>query len=76
MCLLGDEEMTGRVIREHDVTGQSFEDVGYYIDQYDIKRFGVIPKNNLPPIIPGSFTNTNDNDKYRIRTSDPRRLGM
>lgn len=76
MCLLGDEEMTGRVIREHDVTGQSFEDVGYYIDQYGIKRFGVIPKNNLPPIIPGSFTNTNDNDKYRIRTSDPRRLGM
>lgn len=69
MCFLANQELSGRqptnVVNEVD----TFQDFGYYWDEYGIKRFGVIPKKNqyqLP-------VNTEEQyDAYRIETSDTR----
>lgn len=44
---IGDEDMYDlRVVKDHDYD-KTFQDVGYYIDDYGIKRFGVIPNSNM-----------------------------
>lgn len=69
MAELADEEL-------HDVSPKSvkkeeieWEDIGFYIDENGIKRYGIIPKNNT------FKTRTNDewiSYENRIRSSDPR----
>lgn len=70
MCELGDEELSGIRPVEVDVIETSFEDVGYYFDEYGIKRFGIIPKNQQHRLSQNQTLFENDNQ--RNRTSNPR----
>jgi len=44
MALLADEELKGVVPKKDNIDESEWEDVGYYIDENGIRRFGVIPK--------------------------------
>lgn len=70
MCLLGDEELStyGRIVKEEPK--EEWQDMGYYVDEYGRKRFGVIPKSNNQII-------TNNNvwqsaNQSIFRSSNPR----
>lgn len=69
MAELADEELSGVVPKNVDNISEEWGDIGYYIDEYGYKRYGVIPKKNNIPV-----NNTfNEYDDYaRNRTSDPR----
>lgn len=70
MTFLADQELSGRqptVVQKED--DAPFEDFGYYIDERGYRRFGAIPRKEKA----SSFTiNTDEDDPYRIETSDPR----
>lgn len=69
MALLADEELQGVVPKQLEVVQNSWNDIGYYIDAYGNRRYGVIPSKNQT-----SFSNlTNISyDNEGIRTSNPR----
>lgn len=70
MCELGDEELTGIVVKEVTPVQDGFPNFGYYTDEKGYKRYGLIPETKQPkmtfnPIPEYSDVNT-------LRTSDPR----
>jgi len=71
MCELADEELGGVVATDIEPEEEQFQDIGYYIDDTGVKRFGVIPRaTNHKVKVLQEFTNETVN---RIRTSDPRK---
>lgn len=70
MALLADQELTGRVPVMVEPEDDSFEDFGYYTDEYGYKHFGIIPKNTQPNNI--QYGGGQAYDPYRIETSDSR----
>ncbi len=69
MAELADEELTGYVPRDIEDSNNVFQDVGYYIDENGIKRYGVIPnKSQYQTKMNIGWTEDNN---FR-RTSDPR----
>ena len=44
MAELADEEMMGKTPKRISQSTEGWRDIGYYIDEYGIKRYGVIPK--------------------------------
>ncbi len=69
MALLADEELKGVVPKKDNIDESEWEDVGYYIDENGIRRFGVIPKKQPQQIYSSYGTNPNN----FIRSSDPRK---
>lgn len=71
MAELADEELQGIVPRKVEQEVVDEEEVGYYVDENGIKRWGVIPKRNNNKIL---FNNDFGQyyDRTGIRTSDPR----
>lgn len=67
MTFLADQELSGRQPTKVVQEIEQFEDFGYYIDDYGIKRFGVIPKKQTIQIQIEEY-----DDPYRIESSDPR----
>lgn len=69
LCELGDEDMMGITPKQTEVSDDSFQDFGYYIDpDTGYRKFGVIPKKITAKA-------TIENTSYvnlGIRTSDPR----
>lgn len=69
LCELGDEDMMGITPKQTEVSDNSFQDFGYYIDpDTGYRKFGVIPKKITAKA-------TIENTSYvnlGIRTSDPR----
>lgn len=69
MAELADEELhdiSPRAIKKEEI---EWEDIGFYVDENGIKRYGIIPKNNT------FKTRTNDewiSYENRIRSSNPR----
>ena len=72
MCELGDEELQGIVPRQVNIINNEFQDIGFYYDEYGIKRHGIIPKKNNQ-ILPGKIE-TISYDNYGTRTSNPNLL--
>ena len=68
MALLADEELRGVIPKKEEDTSNSWQDVGYYIDEYGIRHFGIIPKKHKESIY-SSINLTNGNN---VRSSDPR----
>lgn len=70
MAELGDEEMNGVVATEIEPEEQNqFQDIGYYTDEYGIKRWGIIPKDDVlkTPKVQVTVVPNDEN-----RTSNPR----
>lgn len=68
MTELADEELSGITPKEvESETNNTWQDIGYYKDEYGITRHGVIPKKRVPVMT--NYTIRNDS---RYRTSDPR----
>lgn len=44
MAELADEEMMGKTPKRISQSTEGWRDIGYYIDEYGVKRYGVIPK--------------------------------
>lgn len=70
MALLADEELMGRVPKEVEVQQNTWQDIGYYTDEYGNTRWGVIPQQTQITV------NFNNNFGQYVdtgyRTSDPR----
>ena len=46
-CEIGDEALTGITpIKQVTISQNSWQDIGYYIDDKGYRRYGVIPKKN------------------------------
>lgn len=71
MALLADEELSGVVPRVIKQEVEDDEEIGHYIDENGIKRWGVIPKKTKVQIGYNNDFGQYD-DRTRIRTSDPR----
>lgn len=71
MALLADEELSGVVPKIVEKEVEDDDEIGHYIDENGIKRWGVIPKRYNNQVL-----YNNDFGQYydgkRIRTSDPR----
>lgn len=71
MAEVGDEELNDVIPREYKPVGQGLRDIGYYIDEKGVKRYGIIPSQNKFEVkgeintgyIPGS--NITSNPRYR-----------
>ena len=46
MAEVGDEELNDVIPREYKPVGQGLRDIGYYIDEKGVKRYGIIPSQN------------------------------
>lgn len=68
MALLADEELQGVVPKQTEIVQDEWSDIGYYIDDNGVKRYGIIPKRNSN-IINGSIEESYVN--LGIRTSNP-----
>ena len=68
MALLADEELQGVVPKQTEIVQDEWSDIGYYIDDNGVKRYGIIPKQNSN-IINGSIEESYVN--LGIRTSNP-----
>ena len=69
MAEVGDEELRDIVPKKVEVVSQKFQDIGYYIDEKGIKRYGKIPK-PYDNMVKGNI-NTGYVEGYNI-TSNPR----
>ncbi len=69
MVELADQELSGRQPTKVDKEVEEFQDYGYYINDKGYREFGVIPKKQSNQII---IKQEENNDPYRIETSDPR----
>lgn len=71
MALLADEELQGVVPKVLEQVKDTWEDIGYYTDEYGNRRYGVIPKQqNRQILVNNNFGQAYDDN--RIRTSNPR----
>lgn len=70
MSLLADEELSGTVPRKIENVEDTWEDIGYYIDEYGYKRKGRIPKRSQSILVNDNFSVYDD--YAGNRTSDPR----
>lgn len=43
MAELGDEELFGNAPRLQQVQNATWKDIGYYVDEYGVKKYGIIP---------------------------------
>lgn len=71
MAMLADEELQGIVPKKVEQIVEDNDDIGYYIDDSGIKRWGIIPRSRNTQIL------TNNDfgqyyDRAGIRTSNPR----
>ena len=69
MCELADEELTGVIPTDAEPEqNNEWQDIGWYIDEYGVKRWGIIPKQNK------QITNFNWEPDYQNtnHSSDPR----
>ena len=73
MSLLADEETRGMVPKAVETVDNSFQQIGYYTDEYGHRRYGVLPDQNNQPII-GNNNFGIIYDDLGIRTSNPRLL--
>ena len=72
MAELADEELSGVVPKQIKQEDDTWDDIGFYIDENGNKRWGVIPKTQQPNInVNHKFDILDDN--AGIRSSDPRR---
>ena len=72
MAELADEELSGVVPKQIKQEDDTWDDIGFYIDDNGHKRWGVIPKIQQPNInVNHKFDILDDN--IGIRSSDPRR---
>ena len=69
MVELADQELSGRQPTKVDKEVEEFQDYGYYINDKGYREFGVIPKKQPNQIV---IKQEENNDPYRIETSDPR----
>lgn len=69
MVELADQELSGRQPTKVDKEVEEFQDYGYYINDKGYREFGVIPKKQSNQIV---IKQEENNDPYRIETSDPR----
>ena len=69
MVELADQELSGRQPTKVDKEVEEFQDYGYYINDKGYREFGVIPKKQSNQIV---IKQEENNDSYRIETSDPR----
>ena len=69
MVELADQELSGRQPAKVDKEVEEFQDYGYYINDKGYREFGVIPKKQSNQIV---IKQEENNDPYRIETSDPR----
>ena len=76
MAELADEELSGVVPKQTKQEDDTWDDIGFYIDDNGHKRWGIIPKTQQPNInVNHKFDILDDN--AGIRSSDPRkRLGF
>jgi hypothetical protein len=44
MAELADEELMGKTPKRINQSTEGWKDIGYYRDEYGVKRYGVIPK--------------------------------
>lgn len=47
VCELADEELMGKTPQIQNQYKSEWKDIGYYVDEYGVKRFGVIPKETV-----------------------------
>lgn len=72
MAELADEELSGVVPKQIKQEDDTWDDIGFYIDDNGHKRWGVIPRTQQPNInVNHKFDILDDN--IGIRSSDPRR---
>ncbi len=71
MALLADEELSGVVPRGVEKVVDSWQDIGFYIDEQGYRRYGRIPRPNNNNIIINNNFNLGD-DYNGIRTSNSR----
>lgn len=69
MAELGDEEMAGVIPQQVEKYEDEWQDIGWYIDDNGVRRYGVIPKDNNQK---ANFSLEHNYDDGRLRTSDPR----
>lgn len=71
MALLADEELQGVVPKVLEQVKDTWNDIGYYTDEYGNRRYGIIPKQqNQQILVNNNFGQAYDDN--RIRTSNPR----
>lgn len=68
MALLADEELRGVIPKAEEQKESSWSDVGFYMDEYGNRRFGVIPDRSRREI----KYNKEKNNDFGIYSSDPR----
>lgn len=72
MAELADEELSGVVPKQIKQEDDTWDDIGFYIDENGCRRWGVIPRAQKPNIIVNHKFDILD-DNAGIRSSDPRR---
>lgn len=72
MALLADEELQGTVPKVLETVKDTWQDIGFYTDEYGNKRYGAIPKQNNQILFNNNFGQLYDDN--RIRTSNSRVL--
>lgn len=72
MALLADEELQGIVPKVLENKQDTWQDIGYYTDEFGRRRFGAIPKQNNQILANNNFGQLYDDN--RIRTSNTRLL--
>lgn len=68
MALLADEELSEIVPKQIEKEDNSWQDVGYYTDEYGVKHYGIIPKTQNINISANIWTTY---DSLGIRTTNP-----
>lgn len=68
MVFLANQELSGRTPVKTAPVSEDWQDFGYYTDENGYKRYGIIPKKKEYSFI----TQQENDDPYRIETSDPR----
>ena len=71
MCLLADEELMGVTPKQVKTEVDTWQDIGYYTDEYGRRRYGVIPTKPKQMQFTSNFEQ-DYYDPYQIRTSDTR----
>ena len=72
MALLADEELQGIVPKTLENKQDTWQDIGYYTDEFGRRHYGAIPKQNNQILINNNFGQLYDDN--RIRTSNTRLL--
>ena len=70
MCMLADEELQGVVPKLTENLKDSWQDIGFYTDEYGRRRYGLLKKQDNQILFNNNFGQTYDD--IGPRTSDPR----